>query len=283
VTEPASHYAELQKHYASQPREVSIETQALCNARCVFCPYPTLERIGTKMPDDMLDRIVDEMATFTTPFLFSPFKVNEPFLDKRLMPLCRKFNERVPRGALRLFTNGSALTQSHIDGVAALERVVHLWISLNEHEADKYEATMGLSFAHTARNLDRLHESVTRGEFPHRVVVSRVGAARGFREYVSQRWPLFQVAFIKHDAWIDFTYADDLEVPNAPCVRWWELNITASGKASLCCMDSTGDYGFGDLRDSTLLEIYNHPTYRSWREGLMSRRDVGNPCHRCTY
>jgi radical SAM protein with 4Fe4S-binding SPASM domain len=272
----------LRLHHKTQPYEVSIETQALCNARCTFCPYPTLERKGTKMSDELLDRLMAEFTTWTQPFYFSPFKVNEPFLDKRLIPLCEKFNETVPQGGLRLFTNGSALVDKHIEGVAKLQRVAHLWISLNEHEPDAYEATMGLNFDNTTHRLDRLHEYVEGGAFPHKVVVSRVGMNQDFILYVIDRWPRFQPAIIKRDAWIDFTNADNLEVPDGPCGRWWELNIMADGKVALCCMDGTGEYSIGDVNTQTMLEVYNSPSYRAMRD-LASRKGAGDPCSRCSY
>jgi hypothetical protein len=271
--------AELQEYYNEQPGEVSIETLSQCNARCTFCPYPTLERIGTKMPDALLARLIDEMAGFKHPFYFSPFKVNEPLLDKRLIPLCRTFNEKVPHGALRIFSNGSALTEKHIEGVAGLQRVAHLWISLNSHKPAEYEALMGLEWERTAANLDRLHAK----PFPHPVMISRVGPDDDFIRYVNWRWPAFGVAIIKRDAWIDFTDASTTEVPDSPCGRWWELNITATGRAALCCMDSVGMHGFGDVNTQTLLEIYNHPTVKAWRDGLLSRKTVGHPCNGCTY
>lgn len=267
---------ELRTYYHSQPNEVSIETQAICNAACTFCPYTTLERIGTKLPDAILDRIVDEMATWEHPFFFSPFKVSDPFLDKRVLPLCRKMNEKVPKAVIRLFTNGSALTDKNLDAVAELKRVAHLWISLNTHRPVEYKALMGLDFERTADNLDRLHAR----EFPHPVVVSRVGPDPDFTKYVNWRWPKFRAGIIKRDAWIDFTNADNETVPDKPCGRWWELNITATGKAALCCMDSTGEYGDGDLNTQTLLEIYNSPVNKARRE--MGRMDV-QPCNRCTY
>jgi radical SAM protein with 4Fe4S-binding SPASM domain len=234
------------------------------------------------MPDELLDRLLDEFATFGRPFFFSPFKVNEPFLDKRLIPLCEKFNEKAPWGSLRLFSNGSALVDKHIEGVARLKRVAHLWISLNEHEPEAYETTMGLNFENTTRRLDRLHEYVAAKEFPHKVVVSRVGMNQDFLLYVIERWPLFQPAIIKRDAWIDFTNPDNLEVPDAPCGRWWELSITATGKVTLCCMAADETYVVGDVNTQTMLEIYNSPRYRATRE-LASRNSAGDPCSRCSY
>lgn len=277
-----SFFDNLRLQYDEQPYEVSVETQALCNARCTFCPYPTLERIGTKMPDELLDRLLAEFATFKRPFAFSPFKVNEPFLDKRLIPLCEKFNETSPFGHLRLFSNGSALVDKHIEGVAKLKRVLHLWVSLNEHEPEAYETTMGLNFDNTTRRLDRLHDFVEAGQFPHKVVVSRVGLNQDFILYVVDRWPRFQPAIIKRDAWIDFTNPDNTEVPDAPCGRWWELNIMADGKVSLCCMDGTGQFSVGDVNTQTMLEVYNSPRYRATRK-LESRKGAGDPCSRCTY
>lgn len=280
-------FESFREHYLDQPNEVSIETQALCNARCTFCPYPTLERIGTKMPDELLDKLLAEFATWTTPFYFSPFKVNEPFLDKRLIPLCEKFNRTVPHGALRLFTNGSALTDKHIEGVAGLRRLAHLWISLNEVNPDLYERTMGLNFEMTAKRLDKLHVEVVAGRFRHPVVVSRVGPGDDFARYITDRWPRFRPTIIKKDAWIDYTDATTHVVPDMPCVRWWELNVSADGKVRHCCMDDghSDQWTIGDLNKQTMLEVYNSAFWRERREKMLSRKqlDERSPCSRCTY
>lgn len=278
-----SYFSDLRNHYHSQPHEVSIETQALCNARCTFCPYPTLERKGTKMPDELLERLLGEFATFPLPFYFSPFKVNEPFLDKRLIPLCQKFNDTVPHGHLRIFSNGSALTDKHVEGVAGLKNVAHLWISLNSCDPEEYEALMGLNFENTAKRLDALHER----RFPHEVVVSRVGHSQDFLDGARSRWPRFKAVIIKKDAWIDFTEADNPEIPDSPCGRWWELNISADGIVRHCCMDS-GDnptYAIGDVREQAMLQIYNSARWKERRERLMSRKQLDDcsPCNRCSY
>lgn len=271
----------LREHYLDQPNEVSLETQAFCNAACTFCPYPTLERIGTKMPDELIERLIGEMATFKKPFAFAPFKVNEPFLDKRLIPICEYFNDNVPLGALRLFTNGSALTDDNIEGVAGLRRVHHLWISLNEYREKEYQDLMGIPFERTAKRLDRLHSLY----FPHPVVLSCVGFPNEeFRHYCYERWPKFQSLAIQKSAWLGFTDSQVTEVPDAPCSRWFELSVMANGVVSLCCMDSEGKHAIGDVKSQTLLEVYNSPHWRERREKLLSRRsDALSPCNTCTY
>jgi MoaA/NifB/PqqE/SkfB family radical SAM enzyme len=215
----------------------------------------------------------------------SPFKLSDPLLDNRLLPLCERINAASDKIVLRIFTNGSALTPAKVAGIAKLKRLSYLWISLNEHRPEEYEKLMGLKFERTARNLDYLHEQ----DFPHQVMLSTVGYPNEpFRRYCFDRWPKFQSMAIKKDAWIDFTDAQSPQVPDAPCSRWFELSITSSGRAVTCCMDDGEDdrYVIGDVRESTLYEIYNSPRWRDRREQLVSRKTLDpetSPCARCSY
>lgn len=271
----------MRERYLDQPHEVSLETFAKCNARCTFCPYPTLERINEKMPWALIERLVGEMSEWTRPFFFSPFKVNEPLLDKRFYAICQQVNARVPLARLRIFTNGSPLTEERIAEIADLKNVEHLWISLNSTTPDEYKELMGLRFSLTAQRLDVLH--ATEG-FPHRVVLSAVGLdkAATFKAYCNKRWPKFAVFTIKQDSWLGYVSADKPAIPNTPCVRWFELSIMANGIVSLCCMDGEGDYAIGDVNKNTLLEVYNAPHWRDRREMLVSRKTI-HPCSTCSY
>jgi hypothetical protein len=275
----------MQAEFADYPMEVSVETMALCNARCTFCPYPTLDRKGEKMSDEMLNRLVDEMISWDRPMYFSPFKLSEPLLDKRVLPLCRSVNARSDKIVMRIFTNGSGLTPANIAEIASLERVAQLWVSLNEHRPEEYEKLMGLKFENTAKKLDYLHSL----DFPHSVMLSTVGYPNeDFRRYCFDRWPKFESMAIKKDAWLGFTDPQFPSVPDKACSRWFELSITATGKASTCCMDSGEDtrYHIGDVKEQTLYEIYNAPKWKDRRSGLVSRKTLDlaeTPCAGCSY
>jgi hypothetical protein len=267
---------ELRDGFLDQPHEVSIETLALCNAACNFCPYPTLERQGTKMPDAMLARLCDEMAQFEKPFYFSPFKVNEPLLDSRLIPTCRRMEGT--KAVLRIFTNGQPLTQEKIDEIAQLKNVAHLWVSLNSHIPEEYERLMRLDFEKTAKRLDNLHSQ----DFPHRVILSCVGFPNeAFRYYCFQRWPKFESLAIRKGSWLGAIEPQDTTIPDTSCGRWFELSVMANGIVALCCMDGEGKFPLGDVNKQTLLEVYNQPHLRQRREQLASRRGI-YPCSTCT-
>lgn len=272
------------REWLDVPREVSIETFTQCNARCTFCPYPDLTRKGNKMSDELLDKLVRELARMPKPICVSPFKVNEPLLDKRFIPLCQRINREAPRTMLRIFSNGSPLTKDKVAEIAKLKNVIHLWISLNSHIPEEYERLMGLKFERTAANLDYLHECVGKYQFPHPVVLSCVGFPNEpFRRYCFDRWPLFESWALKKDAWIDYTDPQVTEIPDEPCIRWFELSILSDGKVSLCCMDGKGEFTIGDVNNQTMLEVYNAPYWRERREKLLSRKHAPDPCNRCSY
>ncbi len=276
----------LRENYLSQPFEVAVELSAVCNARCTFCPYPTIDRKGTVMPIELVHRLIDEMAAWPLPTIFSPFKINEPLLNKNFGDVCRRFNERCPDSHIRIFTNGSPMTPARVDEIAELTNVEHLWISLNTHDAADYERIMGLDFARTTSRLDELH---ARDGFPHPVIVSKVGVhgAQDFRAYVSRRWPKFQAFIVKLDRWISFTDADYPTVPDRPCSRWFELSIMANGLVSHCCMADGTDsrWNIGDVSERSMLDVYNSPFWRERREMMVSRKalDQRSPCAQCSY
>jgi len=276
--------------YMNYPQEVHIETFAQCNAKCTFCPYPTMDRQGDKMPDALIEKIIDDLTQIpgNIPFNIAPFKVNEPFLDKRIFAVCARINERLPNAQLRLFTNGSPLTPAMIERIGAVKNVVHLWISLNEVDADAYHKLMQLPLERTLQKLDALHESVRQGTFPYPVKISRVTDRterdQAFKTFVQHRYPLFGVFMIGEGNWSgQIQTRSERRVPGTGCFRWYELSIMASGKVALCCMDGEGKHVIGDVNTQSVLDVYNSPGYRKMRQFTFSRKAAAAPCDSCVY
>lgn len=274
--------------YMDYPSEVTIETLSVCNAACGFCPYPRLERRGERMPDALIDKIIGELEAIpqTLPFGVSPFKVNDPLIDKRIFDICRQINRRLPGARPRLFTNGSPLTDAIIDRIAAVERLQHLWISLNEFEAATYRQVMGLPLERTLARMDRLHEAVASGRFPHPVIVSRVRhrspADEAFVAFVRQRYPRFSISVMPYASWAgQIDSQETLAPPPTGCGRWFELSIMSTGRVALCCMDGEGRHVIGDVSTDNTLAIYNNPAYRRLRQDVATRLEADFPCTAC--
>src|SRR5271167_3727849 len=145
--------------YLDFPAHVHLETNALCNAACNFCPYPSLERKGAKMPDALITKIIEDLRDIprTLPFQLSPFKVNEPFLDTRLFSILAQINDRLPNASLTLTTNASPITEKQLARLSGVRNLVYLWISMNDHRPDEYEATMKLPYRRTLERIRMIH------------------------------------------------------------------------------------------------------------------------------
>ena len=275
--------------YLQYPREVVIETIALCNAACSFCPYPVLDRKGEKMPDELIAKIIGDLTDVPRdlPIWISPFKLSDPLLDVRLLDILADINHRLPNARLRLFTNGSPLTEKKLAGIARVKQLEHLWISLNHHEKQGYEQIMKLPWERSLERLDMVHRKKASGEFPLPVIVSRVGDGgdedAAFLRFVRGRFPLFQAALVSRTEWLGqlpgLTAAG--KINPVGCARWFELSIMATGLVAFCCMDAQGRYPIGDVRSSHVLEVYNAPTYRMYRERIDTRMEA-MPCRMCS-
>ena len=242
------------------------------------------------MSDALIEKILTDLEDIPReqPFYFSPFKVNEPFLDKRLLPLLEDVNKRLPNAILTPYSNGSPITEQKIDRLAKIVNVKQLWISLNDHRPKAYQELMQIPLDRTLRKLDILHSKKASDGFPHKVVISRVRdgtiADDEFEAWVQGRYPLFRVVLIKREAWIDFYEHRAIEkfVPRSKRSRWYEIDITSTGVVSLCCMDGQAQYPIGDVSKQHVLEVFNSPGYRRMRAGAETRQAY-EPCNRCTY
>lgn len=270
------------------PRVIHIETLAVCNAACVFCPYPTMERAGEKMDDDVFEKILDDLAVIPAdlPITVCPFKLSDPLLEKRLFKFMAQIWDRLPNAHIHLATNGSALNAGNIAKLSAAQGSLDLHVSLNDHRPAMYEASMKLPFDRTVACLDDLNAAVAAGLFRHPVTVTRVsGEPEVDQEFIAWcvvRFPALAVAVKAAGNW-----AGDVEsrthdrVLPVGCRSWFELSITATGDVALCCMDSGEVESLGNVREQNALSIYNGERHRRYRQAV-SRRDL-SPCSKCTY
>jgi hypothetical protein len=274
--------------YMDYPSHVHMETLSVCNAACSFCPYPGLDRKGNRMTDELIEKILGDLKDVPAhiPFLLSPFKVNEPFLDNRLFDILDAINQKLPNASIALTSNASPITEEKLGRLARVRGIQYLWLSVNDHRPEHYEATMRLPFARTLERLDMIHRKVAAREIAFPIVLSRVGdktqSDADFAQWVQRCYPLFRANVFPRGGWLGQVDLLLGPVPVTACHRWFELSITSSGVVAHCCMDGQAKWPIGDASRQHVLEIYNAPEYRRLREGMMTRLDA-EPCNTCTF
>lgn len=273
------------------PAIVHLETIASCNAACGFCPYPTLERKGVRMPDQLIAKIVDDLADIPKDvrFQLAPYKVSEPFLEPRLFDILELVNRKLPNANISIITNGSPLTEKKIAQLSRVRNLSYLNVSLNFDNPEEYESVMKIPFARTVERLGMLHRKHAEGMITCRVRLTRVATHRdddlSFAHWARANFPRFQLDILPRNDWIGEVSAPDgpRSVPDAPCHRWFDMSITATGVVAMCCMDGSAKYPKGNVNTQHVLEIYNQPWLRELRDTLVSRRQARRPCNGCTY
>jgi len=270
------------------PAHVHLETMAKCNAACSFCPYPTLDRQGAVMEDELIEKVVNDLCDIPRlhTFQLSPFKVNEPFLDNRLIDLLALFNTRLPNACITLTSNASPITEKKLAQLAAFSRIGYLWISFNDHRKVEYEQSMQLPYERTIERLEMIHKAKADQRLSIRVVLSRVSdgssADREFAVWVKTRFPLFDVSLLPRGGWIGQVNGPANSPPAVGCSRWFDVSITATGVVAHCCMDGKAEFPIGNVRHEHVLEIYNKADFRRLRAKLNTRLEA-DPCRRCGF
>jgi MoaA/NifB/PqqE/SkfB family radical SAM enzyme len=263
------------------PEIVQIESTNICNAKCVFCPRDDMHRRQGIMDMALYRRIVDECAALGITHL-RLHNYGEPFIDRQLLDKVRYAKAR-GIAEVGMISNGSLLTEDVTRGMieAGLDAIN---ISVDASGKEVFETTrVGLKYDRVIANIERLVRLRTElGRRRPKLILS----------FVRQNNSADEQAFIEHwRAIADKIHITDLHNwagtlnrasdVNYPCYRPW-LTFTAlwDGRVSLCCADFDGRQILGDLRSSTIEEIWNSDAYRQVRREHL---ESGGPeiCRSC--
>lgn len=289
----------LPKRFMHYPRVISIETLVLCNAKCSFCPYPTSDRKGERMEDDLFYKIIDDLSDIPPAHRvsFTLARINEPLLDKRLQAFSEYTKSRIP-GAIQMFwSNGTSLNPGNYEWMTDFPGAT-LHISLNSVDPVAHKALMGISFDKVIRNLDRLHALKDSGGFGPDVLLhapyQSEQAEAEMTARCARQFPLFKLHIRPFFVWQGGNRAGQSEqdaaglvpmlpgaVTDLPCAQWFDLHVLANGFTTRCCIDETGfDQADFDLRHNHALAVFARSA--GLREKLPGRGSIGG-CETCTH
>jgi hypothetical protein len=263
------------------PEIVQIESTNICNAKCVFCPRDEMHRRQGVMEMDLFTKIVDECAALGITHL-RVHNYGEPFLDRELV---EKVRYAKSKGIVEvgMISNGSLITGEIAQGLidAGLD-AINISVDASGKE----------TFERTRVNLD------------YDVVIGNVETLVRLRNASGRRHPKLILSFVRQDNSADEQafiahwgrIADKIHVTDLhnwagtlhqqsdvkfPCYRpWLTFTVLWDGRVSLCCADFDGRHILGDLRTSTISEVWNGPAYRDVRRQHL---ESGGPeiCRSC--
>jgi len=235
---------------------VNLETRTICNGKCLFCPASIKGvRPDELMPWEIFVNVIDQLKKISFSGQIALFINNEPLLDSRLPQMVSYVRAACPAATVVVSTNGILLN---------LERALEL-----------YRA-----------GLDRL-------------IVNMYTRNRSWLPQVHQ------IALELPDEYWRKTYVffrrDDDELtnragasPNKPKLTqpirafcelpFNQINITASGRVGLCCLDYYFSEEMGNVAQQELLSIWFGARLQQVRQSLLNYdRQAANLCTVCDY
>lgn len=251
------------KHW---PDIVQIESTNKCNAKCVFCPRDDMGRPQGVMDMDLYRKVVDECAELGITHV-RVHNYGEPFLDRELVEKVR-YAKAKGIAEVGMISNGSLISERLARGMidAGLDAIN---ISVDAAGKEIFEATrLQLKFDTVIDNIKtlvRIRKEM--GRTRPKLILSFVRQGNGEDE----------AAFIREWSGV----ADKIHITELhnwagtldtradiqfPCYRMWlTFTVLWDGRVSLCCADFDGKHILGDLRTSSIKDVWNSPAYREVR------------------
>ena len=280
------------------PRYVSIQTTSLCNASCIFCPYPEIKRLFPHkvMEDKLFKKIINDCSN--NPYLqfINLFMNNEPLTDPRIVERINYVKKIIPQTYVNIYTNGLLLTAKTGD---RLMKSKFDWISISFHGIRKetIEKTMGIPYDTALHRISAFIKNVKK----EKVYVKEFVGINFLKhenltdEEIEEAISYWKSLGIGHIAYYPGPISRAGNVTNLRkthskakilgCSSVLEdemIHILEDGKVTLCCMDWRREVILGDLNNQSIHEIWKGKRKEVW-EMIQGRAEIPEDflCRRC--
>jgi len=283
----------------AHPRAVMIQTTSRCNSMCEMCPHPQIRNIMPQgdMNDDAFARLLAEIAAYPPLKRVMLYLMSEPLLDPKIAPRIKAARAALPETELYLVSNGIALTEQLSDELLDAGLT---WIGFSLHAArpETYRAiTRRRDFAKVREQIARHVRRVLERHGPDAAMINITRV----RPYVDEAEWREAIAFWRdqgvrrldlHEGYI--SRAGNIAVYGHEPLRhcgvtgcrtvWaYEMaHVLFDGAVIPCCMDYRRRAVWGNVNDSSLLEIWRGEKRRRFLERMDGRELPDDDlCVRC--
>lgn len=263
------------------PRYASIQTTSLCNASCIFCPYPEVKHLFPPkvMEDWLFEKIINDCRDNPDLTIINLFMNNEPLTDPHIVERIKYVKDTLPWVFVNIYTNGVHLTEETAEG---LKKSKFDWISFSFHGIRKVtiEETMGISYDKTLQRITTFINKVKQehgGHIKEFVGINFLKHENLTDEEEDEVIKFWRKKGIGHIAYFSTPVSRAGNTKNLPktfnrgkilgCSSVLEdemIHILEDGKVILCCMDWRREVILGDINKQSIHEIWNGERKEVW-------------------
>jgi radical SAM protein with 4Fe4S-binding SPASM domain len=278
---------------------LAIEIASKCNRTCYFCPNGYNQREDVFMLEETVSRLLEELSRLKYSGRIEWYIYNEPTRDERLKMFIRWARVQVPRACQMINTNGDYFKDKF--DIAAL-----FFAGLNQMQINIYSAQDN---AENDKTFENGVAQARKREAQLQSWVDKISPTMNIHSDASlylNSGPRKRICKVVAKYGVRPSFKDsDLEGPNhfsnrsgnipgfrnglteplkKMCVRPFRfLNIDYQGDALLCCNDYHGVVKIGNVKDHTLVELWNSSVLNRYRVKLQGHDRNSALCDKCDY
>ncbi|MBV1881987.1 MAG: SPASM domain-containing protein [Pseudomonadales bacterium] len=248
--------------------DLRIEVTTRCNYKCPVCPHDTLTRKKETMGYTLFKSIVDNVVAETDQFDTLTFPgMGEPLLDKGIVEKVAYVKSKGFK--VLMITNMSMLT---LEKFEALQRAGadSIRISFYGMDPKSYSEMHGVKdltkFFKVKNELEKIVMAKTSMD-----ILLTLNVVEGVNDHLTQEWidhwqdkvDLLEV-WRPHNWATAKTYRNLNVQQEKSCGRPFSgpLQVQVDGTVNMCCFDFDGKLLLGDLKQQSLVEVFNTPEYQ---------------------
>ena len=282
------------------PPNIQIEITNFCNSKCTICPIKNMKRKRGVMEFVLFKKIIDECKENNFSGIIAPFLEGEPFITPKILTYLKYIRKQIPKAKVGIFSNGSKLTDKLASEIIKEELLDTLVISFDGGTKETYEnIRVGLSFDETRNNVQNFLK--LRKKFKKKkpfVEISMVVTKENKKtmKLLEEEFKdADKVSFHKFFNWAGQMKKSNKNYKNSKIRNFFvkrnvcnrldsAITILFNGDVALCCWDYEGKVILGNIKNSTIKEIWNSEKLKNIRKALKEREFEKLPlCYGCDF
>lgn len=268
--------------------EIRVAFTTRCSARCTTCLNSTIcvhYDLNPEIFRNFVDQVLIMKRNINNPIYFSFFNIGESYLHPRFLDCCEWAIPLLKADGIRtsIVTNGS-----NVDRIP--KGIDDFFISFNAGKKDTYEKITGLHFDDVKNNIINLYK---KGEFHNaeRVQIHMLcfdgnqNEENDFKEVFKELKGVEYRFSYKYDNQQEKTeYHGTITKKGRICCDYLtnKISIYPNGDVHSCAHDFLDEVSFGNLKDSTLLDILNSDKRKKLIQQHKNKVYTGI-CEKCDY
>jgi len=280
------------------PPNVQIEVTNFCNAKCTICPVKIMKRKRGTMNFELFKKIIDECSKNNFKGVMFPFLEGESLLVPNFLNYLKYIRKKLPYTTINLFTNGSKLSNELGLDILKEDLLDVLTVSFDGGTKESYESIRkGLSFKEVKNNVHNFikNKNILNKNKPF-VEISMVVTKENkntMEDLKKEFKDADDVTFHKFFNWggqlkkpkIEKSKIKNFFTKRNFCSRIDNyMTILINGDVALCCWDYEGKVILGNIKNSSIKEVWNGEKFREVRKALKNRDFEKLPlCTNCDF